>query len=82
MKNNQILIKTSLQKSSPIKAKLSGNGAIGNTAYPPLTDKPRINEVVLIDNKTSEDLGLQSKMHAMTVQEVQSILYNNKGRRE
>ena len=75
MKNNQILIKTSIEKSNPIKAKLSNNGAINNTSYPPLTDKPRINEVILLGNKTSEDLGLQERINLATKHDIDKIIY-------
>ena len=45
--------------------------------YEKLSNKPRIEEVILIGNKTFKQLGLES----MTVQEVQAILYNNPKRR-
>lgn len=44
-------------------------------SYPALPEKPRINDVVLINNKTSKDLGLQDEMEALTVQEIERILY-------
>lgn len=91
MNNNQILIKTSIEQSKPIKAKLESNNPInasitsnhgsGTTNYELLSNKPSINEVTLIGNKTTEDLRLQGKMEAMTIQEVQYILYNNEQRR-
>nr|DAS65367.1 MAG TPA: hypothetical protein [Bacteriophage sp.] len=37
-------------------------GPPGTTLYAELTDKPKINNVELIDNKTSDDLGLQETL--------------------
>lgn len=38
-------------------------------------DYPRINNVELVGNKTGSELGLQDDMDALTVQEVEKILY-------
>ena len=46
--------------------------------YPELSNKPQINDVTLIGNKTSEELGLQSEMRALTVHEIERILYLDK----
>lgn len=38
--------------------------------YEELTNLPKINNITLIGNKTDEALGLQSKMDALTVAEI------------
>lgn len=43
--------------------------------YPPLRYKPQINSIELIGNKTSKQLKLQDEMDAMTIQEIEKILY-------
>ena len=55
----------------PITLQIKGNGGIslgmspkGTTNYPSLTNKPSINDVELVDNKTSDDLHLQNKLIA------------------
>lgn len=47
--------------------------ATGN--YEELSNKPKINNVELLGNKTSKQLKLQDEMEAMTVQEIEKILY-------
>ena len=44
-------------------------------------NKPSINTETVEGHKLGEDYNLQDKMNALTVQEVQSILYNDPGRR-
>ena len=73
------------------QARLSGNIRInqgGGASLPihydrdaELVNRPQINSIELIGDKTSTDLRLQGKMDALTVQEVQTILYNNEKRR-
>lgn len=82
--NNQILIKTSIQTTKRIEAKVGTNKPInasigktvsGATSYPPLTDKPQINDVILIGNKTSHELGLQDEISIATEHDIDKILY-------
>lgn len=47
----------------------------GNLSYLPLTDKPSINFVELIGNKTSDDLGLQEEINDITEQDIDFIIY-------
>ena len=54
---------------------LDFGGQYCNINYNVLTNKPKINDVTLINNKTSEELGLQDKMEALSVQEIEKILY-------
>lgn len=53
-------IKMEINKKSDINFKMDEKGTIGE--YPPLLKKPKINDVTLLGNKTSEDLGLQQKL--------------------
>ena len=66
----------------PITLQIKGNGGIslgmspkGTTNYPSLTNKPSINDVELVDNKTSSDLGLQDEMVPITEQDIDEIMY-------
>lgn len=43
--------------------------------YPGLTNKPQINNVTLLGNKTSEELYLQHQMDEITPQEIDKIIY-------
>ena len=48
---------------------------IENRDYNKLFNHPYINDNELIGNKTGEELGLQNKMNALTVHEIEKILY-------
>ena len=45
-------------------------------SYNNLKDKPQINGVQLMGNKTAKDLGLQSSMLAITVEQIETIFKN------
>lgn len=45
-----------------------------NRNYEDLINKPSINDVELFKNKTSEELGLQEKMVAITPQQIDKII--------
>ena len=45
--------------------------------YTALTHKPKINSVELVGDKSASDLNLQSKMDALTTQEIEQILYTD-----
>ena len=50
-------------------------GATGGTDnYNYLTNKPKINDVELRDNKTAKQLGLQEEMESLTNMEIEEIL--------
>lgn len=51
------------------------SGSKGTSNYNALTNKPSINGVELIGDKTSQDIKVQDPMHAMTTQEIERILY-------
>lgn len=52
-----------------------GMGTKGTSNYPALTNKPQINSVELIGNKTSAEIGVQDKMIAITEQDIDEIMY-------
>ena len=54
---------------------LDFGGQYCNTNYNVLTNKPKINDVTLINNKTSEELGLQDKMDEITMQDIDNIIF-------
>lgn len=51
----------------------------GTSNYNYLTNKPQINNIELIGNKTSNDLKLQDQMDALTNMDIENLL-NNQGR--
>ena len=84
---NELSVGGNIQTQNPLR--VGGNINVGGNVKLPidyeddkqLINRPQINDIELIGNKTSEQLYLQGKMNALTVQEVQSILYNNEKRR-
>lgn len=46
----------------------------GETDYEKLKNKPSINDVTLIKNKTSDQLGLQDHMDTITNRDIEDIL--------
>lgn len=50
-------------------------GSGGGCDYETLMNQPKINEVTLLGNKTSADLGLQGSMYEITAQEIDKILF-------
>lgn len=67
--------KIDLSFSRPRLLTLDVDGKSGVTSYLGLTDKPSINDVTLIGNKTSAELYLQSIMDQITAQEIDKIIY-------
>lgn len=49
-------------------------GNEGTNNYNNLTNKPKINDVELKDNKSAKDLGLQEEMDSLTNLEIEEIL--------
>ena len=54
---------------------LNINSTSGTTNYNNLTNKPSINDVTLIHNKTSAELGLQDRMDEITPQDIDNIIF-------
>lgn len=46
----------------------------GTTDYEKLINKPQINEVTLLGNKTADDLHLQEEMDYLTNMEIEELL--------
>lgn len=58
--------------------KLSFNADLGylnGQSYLPLSDKPQINYITLVGNKTGEELGLQETIYDITEQDIDNIIY-------
>lgn len=53
---------------------LTTNNSLGGD-YEYLSNKPKINGVVLIGNKSSEDIHVQHEMDEITNQEIDTIIY-------
>lgn len=69
-----------IDKDNDIKMNIEDNDVIIDMDsqigyYPLLLNKPKINEVTLIGNKTSEELHLQHKMNEITNQEIDEIIF-------
>lgn len=52
-------------------------GTTGTNDYERLINKPSINNVELIKNKTSSDLGLQDEMRPLTNLEIRNLIGGN-----
>jgi len=62
-------MKVNINSGSPLNVRI-GEGSKG-TDYPSLSNKPSIEDVILIGNKTFKQLGLD----VLSVQEIEKILY-------
>lgn len=47
----------------------------GTTSYMQLSDKPQVNGVTLIGNKTSDEIKVQGIMDEITAQDIDTIIY-------
>lgn len=58
-----------------VKGSLSLPERVSTGDYNELVNKPQINSVELIGNKTGPELRLQNKMDTLSVQDIEKILY-------
>lgn len=58
-----------------LKATFGEIREVSTSDYEKLFNKPSINDVELIGNKTGPELRLQNKMQELTVAEIEKILY-------
>lgn len=58
-----------------LNAKFGNTQIVHTDNYDDLYNKPIINDVVVQGDKVGEDYNLQDKMHALTTQEIEKILY-------
>lgn len=65
---------TSLQ----VSLKETASGGFGTSNYEKLKNKPSINSVELIGNKTSDDLKLQGKMKPITAHDIDVLIYGGR----
>lgn len=63
------------QTSENMSASFGVTSVVETGNYNNLGNKPQINDIEVVGNKTGADYNLQEKMEALTVQEVQAILY-------
>lgn len=56
---------------------LEFDSSSGTNNYNSLSNKPQINGVTLVGNKTSKDIKVQDEMDVLSVQEIEKILYLN-----
>lgn len=71
----EIPIKISLKQDNPLKANFGDVQMIHTDNYEDLFNKPSINDVTLIGNKTSDELRLQSRMQTVSESEIDDIIY-------
>ena len=67
------IVEMEIKVKDRIELELQRGG--GSNNYNTLTNKPQINSVTLIGNKTGEELNLQDKMKEITNQEIDTIIY-------
>lgn len=61
-----------ITKAKGLKGSIQGTSGVSSN-YDKLTNKPRINGVELIQNKTAEELLLQSLMMPVSNQEIEDM---------
>ena len=62
-------------KKINFKTSLHGTAVEGTKDYEKLVNQPKINSIILIGDKTSNELKLQDKMSEVTLQEIDEIIY-------
>ena len=63
------------KQSQDLSAGFDNAQIVHTDNYDDLYNKPIINDVVVRGDKVGEDYNLQDKMHALTTQEIEKILY-------
>lgn len=71
---NKSQIDVTFKKQAGINLEIGKNAGSGGS-YPPLSEKPSINDVVLLGNKTSADIHVQHEMDVITEQQIDNIIY-------
>ena len=62
-------------RSMSLSGDVNNVTSIINRDYNPLINHPRINDVELIQNKTSEELGLEPTIHDITEQDIDRMMF-------
>lgn len=70
-----VKLNAKLKQSPNLNAKFGNTQIVHTDNYEDLYNKPIINDVVVEGDKVGEDYRLQDKMHALTTQEIEKILY-------
>ena len=68
-------LSANLRNTANLGAKFGNTQIVSTDDYEKLYNKPVINDVTVQGNKVGEDYHLQDKMHALTTQEIEKILY-------
>lgn len=63
------------ENTSEFRASFGDTNIVHTDNFEDLYNKPSINDVTVQGNKVGEDYHLQDKMHALTTQEIEKILY-------
>ncbi len=71
----EIPIKVNLKQEKPLKVNFGTVQQIHSDNYEDLYNKPKINDIILIGNKTSAQLRLQHEMQTVTEGEIDDIIY-------
>ena len=58
-----------------VSLKETASGGFETNNYEKLKNKPSINSVELLGNKTSDDLKLQSKIESITAHDIDVLMY-------
>ena len=61
--------------SNQINADFNAKVITSTSDYNELVNKPKINDVELVGNKTSKELKLQEQMNEMTFQDIDDMIY-------
>lgn len=63
------------ENTSEFRTSFGDTNIVHTDNYEDLYNKPIINDVTVQGDKIGEDYNLQDKMHALTTQEIERILY-------
>lgn len=74
LKDNQLKIVLGGKEVTFNKDSLPGSGSGGTSDYQDLTNKPQINGVTLLGNKTTEQLGLQTTIDFATNDDIDKVI--------
>lgn len=66
---------TDIDEAESIDIGISDHVIVGTNDYEKLKNKPSINDVELIGNKTSEELYLQEMMNTLSFQDIDDVLF-------
>ena len=71
----EIPIKVSLRQEAPLRVNFGQVQQIHSDNYEDLYNKPQINDITLIGNKTSTQLKLQHEMQELSGSDIDDVIY-------